>query len=71
MFHFSLVNLALYIIPIIIMMKTCIIALLIAAAFALNEVAPGKRTLVIMEKNEYKVTHSKFLKNLEGICFVV
>ena len=52
-------------------MKTCIIALLIAAAFALNEVAPGKRTLVIMEKNEYKVTHSKFLENLEGICFVV
>ena len=52
-------------------MKACIVALLIVAAFAINEVAPGKRTLVIMEKNEYKVTHSKFLENLEGICFVI
>ena len=46
-------------------MKACIIALLIAAAFALNEAAPGKKTLVIMEKAEYKVTHSQFLANLE------
>ena len=52
-------------------MKAFIVALLIATAFALNEAAPGKRTLVIMEKSEYKVTHSKFLQNLEGICYLI
>ena len=45
-------------------MKVVLIAILAAIAFSLNEAVPGKKTLVILEKMDYKTSHSLFFANL-------
>ena len=51
---------------IILQMRALIAVLLFAFALSLNEAAPGKRTLVILESDTLKTTHSLFFSNLES-----
>lgn len=47
-------------------MRALIAVLLFTFALSLNEAAPGKRTLVILESDTLKSTHSLFFSNLES-----
>ena len=51
-------------------MRSVFSVLIIAIALAVSVPTPGKRTLVVLEKDSLRDTHSMFLSNLEGTLCV-